>query len=129
MNYLSAGLPYSPNLSGQTSLASDDSSNPGTMFAHAFNEAQIVIARRSRFGVHWPLREFWGEWLSKYTPAIDSFVDPIIKAAVERKKNSDNGGMRQTKREKGVSDDEETLLGHLVNYTEGIRILRSEPAM
>lgn len=56
---------------------------------------------------------------------IDAFAEPIIKAAVDRKKERDAAGtglgMKDITagREKEEIDDDETLLGHLVNYTEG----------
>jgi hypothetical protein len=127
MHYLSAGLPYSPNPAEHSQLSGvgEDATNPATTFAHAFTEAQLVIARRSRFGEHWPLQEFWGEKLDPYMRIIDSFVEPIIKAAVEKKRLNDGKDLEMNsdrKADKAEIDDEETLLGHLVKYTEGEKL-------
>lgn len=53
---LAGGLPY-PYYHSTTST-SDSDAHPSTRFVHAFQEAQMITAFRSRFGSHWPLFEF-----------------------------------------------------------------------
>lgn len=117
---LSAGLPYpSYHLSTQTS---NSSTHPANVFAHAFSEALTNIAVRSRRGTNWPLAEFWTDKTEKHMTIIHDFIDPILKEAVAKKRNATASGEKTG--EVGLRDDREvldgeTLLDHLVNYTEG----------
>ncbi|EAU82482.2 cytochrome P450 monooxygenase pc-3 [Coprinopsis cinerea okayama7 len=124
---LAAGLPYphdSP-LHASTSLAA--STHPANKFALAFDEAQRLTAIRSRMGVNWPLAEFWRDRVKKEMVTINKFIDPILAAAVQRKRESGGvvgekvgvGGEREVK-------ENESLLDHLVNYTDDEKVLRDE---
>jgi hypothetical protein len=111
---LSAGLPYPGN---SPLTASHDLSHPANIFAHAFGEAQKLSSLRSRYGSAWPLVEFWKDNVKVHRDVIDKFIDPILVEAIKKKKAAmDALGMKDGERE---VKDGETLLDHLVNYTEG----------
>jgi hypothetical protein len=81
-------------------------------FSRAFGEGQSNIALRSRFGIHWPLREFWEDIVKRDRAVVDEFIDPILNEALAKKKAA-----KESVRE------EETLLDHLVKLTDGWRRL------
>lgn len=111
---LSAGLPY-PHTSPL--VATYDRSHPANVFAHAFANAQELANRRSRFGSAWPLKEFWKDKVKIQRDIINKFIDPILAEAIAKKRTmKETTGMQDGERE---VKDGETLLDHLVNYTEG----------
>ncbi|TFK35048.1 cytochrome P450 monooxygenase pc-2 [Crucibulum laeve] len=116
---LSAGLPYPHN----SSHADTSQFHPANEFAHAFSTAQSLTAWRSRFGVHWPLFEFWEDKMKKHLNVIHSFIDPIVAEAV-----SNYQSLRTAAREKFDTEvrDDQTLLENLVSSTQDPIILRDE---
>jgi hypothetical protein len=115
---LSAGLPYPYNSPLSPSYAH---SHPANVFAHAFSEAQRLSGLRGRYGSAWPLKEFWKDNVKVHRQVIDKFIDPILAEAIARKEISKDGtGLKDGERE---VKDGETLLDHLVNYTEGKSLL------
>jgi cytochrome P450 len=87
----------------------------------AFTEAQNIIAFRMRFGLHWPLAEFWEDKLRKPMGVVHDFINPIVAQAIQRKRDGET-------KLKGLERDadDETLLGNLVNSTEDPITLRDE---
>lgn len=71
----------------------------------------MITAYRSRFGSHWPLFEFWHDKMKKPMRVVHDFIDPIVAAAINRKK--------EEMRSPSLDRDDETLLENLVNSTEG----------
>jgi len=110
---LSAGLPYPYN---SPLTASYDISHPANVFAHAFGESQKLSGSRSRYGSSWPLIEFWKDNVKVHREVIDKFIDPILTEAIAKNKMAKGAFGKEGEREVG---DGETLLDHLVNYTEG----------
>ncbi|KIK16479.1 hypothetical protein PISMIDRAFT_113306 [Pisolithus microcarpus 441] len=115
---LSAGLIYPKNsLPGQNK---EYANHPSNVFARALSEAQSQAVFRSRFGTFWRLAEFWSDRIQKDMEVCHRFIDPILKDALEMKRSIKEGerstGQVCTER-KGFLED--TLLGHLVNCTEG----------
>ena len=105
------GLPYSPRVtSGGTGNRVLDKAS---LFSEAFSKAQAVAAPRTRLGKLWPLAEFWKDKTQIHMETINSFIDPILKEAVSKRKN------RPIESQKKEIRDEDTLLDHLINYTEG----------
>lgn len=104
---LSAGLPY-PKTSP---LSANRKPHRSDQFANSFMAAQSAASSRSRYGDSWPLGEFWEDKVKKQMANVYAFVDPIIKDALARKKDS----------EKLSVDDQEgdVLLTHLINVTDG----------
>jgi hypothetical protein len=111
---LSAGLAYPPSsLKSKSTTSLSHSSNT---FSEAFGKGQFLIAVRSRFGLHWPLREFWKDQAKEQRAIVDDFIEPILDEAVAKNKpaQQSNDTYKSTT---GVKDDE-TLLDHLVNFTD-----------
>jgi len=111
VNSLSAGLPYPPSVSSPDVLKGFVRDHPSNRFAHAFLEGQELTATRTRYGMHWRLREIWGDEVEKRRVVVDEFVNPIIEGARQRKE-------QVTGKEK--VEEEETFLDHLIKYTEGM---------
>ena len=57
--------------------------------------------------------EFWKDAVEEPLKVIDAFIMPLLNAALEKKAKEN----KATKSQEG--DDEETLLEHLVNLTDG----------
>lgn len=100
-------------------------------FAHAFLQAQQIIAGRERMGWTWPLTEIWGDKTNEHMHVVDAFIAPIIKDAVEKKRSTDEEkgitvvSTLDTEKKDEVSDDE-TLLDHLVKFTSDPTVLKDE---
>lgn len=112
---LAAGLPYPP--SSDRVRSESDSSNPANAFAEAFLEAQNLSATRGRYSSAWALLEILGDKVAVQMKTIDNFIQPILQSALEKKAQKKAQGELPTNG-KDVADDE-TLLGHLVNLTDG----------
>ncbi|PPQ86761.1 hypothetical protein CVT25_012406 [Psilocybe cyanescens] len=126
---LGAGLPY-PHYSPLVNTVAHD--HPANRFSKAFDEAQRVIALRSRRGVNWPLAEFWKDKVKEQMVVVNGFIEPIMRAAVERKRmlSGDSGAEKSSEKVAFNTDrevkDGESLLDHLINYTEDETVLRDE---
>ena len=70
---------------------------------------------RARFGPHWPLFEFWEDEARKNRRIVDEFIDPILHGAIAK-----NKAAKDTDSKNGKADpaEAETLLDHLVNFTD-----------
>ncbi|KII93371.1 hypothetical protein PLICRDRAFT_694556 [Plicaturopsis crispa FD-325 SS-3] len=127
VNSLSAGLPYpSSSLIPSSPDYLNNPAHPANAFAYAFAEAQFIASLRSRRGPAWPLAEFWGDKVKVQMKVVDSFIEPIVKDAISKKRaegGAKYGGADAKARE---VVDGETLLDHLVNYTEDKKILMDE---
>ncbi|KAJ7065671.1 cytochrome P450 [Mycena amicta] len=127
---LDEGLVYPHHVQVQAPTDSSKTQGEARAFAAAFQEAQTVTALRLRLGPHWPLAEFWTDRLEKPMSVVRQFLDPILREAVERKraKGVEEDVLKSAGEE--VIDREvqegESLLDHLVNYTEDYTILRDE---
>lgn len=115
---LSAGLVYPPNSPLATDVTSQN--HPANQFARAFLQAQSATSYRARFGKPWRLFEFWSDRVKKHMHVCHEFIDPILKEALSKKKALKEVGLIPEKNDKEREVLEgETLLDHLVNYTEG----------
>lgn len=86
-------------------------------FAAAFNEAQHVISDRGRTGWIWPLFEIFKDKSAEHMKVVDAFLEPILKEALSKKERRLPDG-KDTK-ENDETDEDETLLDHLVKFTSG----------
>lgn len=111
---LSASLPYPPT-SDIARVTSRGPVHPADRFAQGFLVAQEATAERNSRGSMWPLFEFWEDKVKPHMHVVDEFIDPIIGKALEDKKEKTRGLGQDNK----VSEDE-TLLSHLVNLTDGM---------
>ncbi|KAH7888187.1 cytochrome P450 [Phlebopus sp. FC_14] len=122
---LSAGLVYPPNSPLSKTVAFEN--HPANVFAHAFLEAQIATSHRGRFGPAWRLGEFWSDRVKKHMDVCYRFIDPILKEALAKKKSMKQAGLISDEPSKDIEVVEgETLLEHLVNYTEDPIVIRDE---
>ncbi|KIJ61016.1 hypothetical protein HYDPIDRAFT_97522 [Hydnomerulius pinastri MD-312] len=122
---LSAGLVYPPSSPLSKNVAFEN--HPANVFAHAFIEAQIATSYRGRFGKPWRLVEFWSDRVKKHMDVCYKFIDPILKEALAKKKALKEAGLisDQNQKDREVVEGE-TLLDHLVNYTEDLTVIRDE---
>jgi len=112
---LSAGLPYPPSCPQPASSLAHSSNT----FSQAFGKGQTLVALRARIGVYWPLAEFWRDLVNEQREIVNKFIDPILDEAVVKNK-AKKSALGDSKDTTEVKDDE-TLLDHLVNFTEGER--------
>ena len=113
---LSVGLVYPP----RSSLAADVAfeTHPANAFARAFLQAQMLTSYRERFGKSWRLFEFWSDRVRKHMQVCYTFIDPILKETLERKRSLREAILEKNPNDREVSEGK-TLLDHLVNCTEG----------
>ncbi|KAF8164800.1 cytochrome P450 monooxygenase pc-3 [Crassisporium funariophilum] len=121
---LGAGLPYPYYHALAGSSAALD--HPANRFSRAFDEAQRLSALRGRKGVNWPLSEFWQDKVAEQMVIINNFIDPILANALKRKRELGEG-----EKKAGITGDREvkdgeSLLDHLINYTDDESVLRDE---
>ncbi|KAI9572477.1 cytochrome P450 [Boletus coccyginus] len=119
---LSAGIVYPPS----SPLFNDPTflHHPANRFVHAFTESQIATASRTNYGTSWRFAEFWQDQVEKHMQVCYEFVDPIVADTLAKKQQGQpgsdvNDGM-------GTVKEGETLLEHLVHYTEDQKVLRDE---
>lgn len=117
---LAGGLPYPYYVFPNGALTDDTAEHPASRFVTAFLKAQSITAFRMRFGVHWPLSEFWEDKLKKPMKIVHDFIDPIVEQAIRYKRTMEAKGAVEKDR------DDETLLENLVNSTEDPITLRDE---
>ncbi|QRV93092.1 cytochrome P450 family protein [Ceratobasidium sp. AG-Ba] len=101
---LNAPLPY-PHITPTDTSAS---------FAAAFGRAQEMMVVRSGFGLLWPLFEMFWDRTEDDMRVIDAYVLPILREKLAEKKNI----ALMPKGDK-VEEGNDTLLDHLVQFTDG----------
>jgi len=69
---------------------------------------------RMGFGWEWPLAEFWKDQIAPLRKVVDDFTTLVLAAALEKREQD----LRQEKYV--VSDEDLTLLAHLVKHTQGM---------
>ena len=111
---LSAELPYPSTYKGHTLPT-----HPSSEFALAFSRAQEYAFPRAIYGKIWPLFEFWKDTVTAERNLTDKFIDPLIEAALQRKRNAN--GVYELDKEKG------SLLDHLVHQTDGAILKLNSP--
>ncbi|KAF7344031.1 hypothetical protein MVEN_01692600 [Mycena venus] len=90
--------------------------HPSNVYVRAFAQSQILMTERVAFSTKWPLREFWKDRVRPHRAIADAYVEPIINAALERRRRKEAVGQG----EEGKLDGEhETYLSHLVEATDG----------
>ncbi|KAI0779175.1 cytochrome P450 monooxygenase pc-2 [Irpex lacteus] len=117
---LETTLPYPWNAPPHLKVRS---SSPAEAFARAFAEAQDIISTRTRIGPIWPFYELLKDKSAEPMRVVDDYLVPILEMAVEKHKEAKKAGLEQRPEE--ISDNE-TLLDHLVKYTDDPVVLRDE---
>lgn len=113
VNSLSAPLPYAWNSSKSRPA---DKKHPSDLFSRAFNDAQIICARRSRLMDFWLLAEFFRDQTKKPVSIIYEYIDPILKEALARKASGVSKHQPFSNNEEAKPD---TLLDHLLLEVTG----------
>ncbi|KAF8905831.1 cytochrome P450 monooxygenase pc-3 [Gymnopilus junonius] len=115
---LSAGIPYPPGKENPESFKN----HPSTEFVNSFMEGQILSVERIGLGSDWPLAEFLKDKVAPMRHIIDRFVGPVLAQAQGEKLSelSDKGGLS--------SEEDTTLLAHLLRHTQDPKILKDELA-
>lgn len=110
---LSAGIIYPP----ASPLSKDPTflTHPSNLFFRAFTGSQIAAASRTNYGSSWRFAEFWQDQVQAHMKVCYEFIEPIIADILAKKHEQKRLGLDV----KGEVKESETLLEHLVNYTEG----------
>ncbi|EJF56346.1 cytochrome P450 monooxygenase pc-3 [Dichomitus squalens LYAD-421 SS1] len=120
---LDAPIPYPSTYRGPNATRADKSSvHPADRFVQAFQNGLEATAIRGRFLQSWPLFEFWGDKVEEHLAAVHEFIDPIVGEALRKKAERQRV---EEDIEKDVRDDE-TLLEHLVKFTDDGKVLKDE---
>ncbi|KAI0693151.1 cytochrome P450 [Cytidiella melzeri] len=117
---LSTTLPYAWNAPMELKIRSK---SPAEDFANAFAEAQEAIAGRSRIGPIWPWYELFKDKTAEPMRVVNAYLMPILESALERHKAAKKAG---TGGVAGEILDDDTLLDHLVKYTDDPVVIRDE---
>lgn len=113
---LDAPLPVPSKFAQPESASAAAGEHPADRFVNAFQKALEETAVRGRYLQSWPLLEVRKDRVKKYLGAVDEFIDPIVDEALRKKAAA--GADVEKEKEREVRDDE-TLLEHLVKYTDG----------
>lgn len=95
-------------------------------FTGAFADAQMSIAERLRMGIIWPLSEIRQDQTKRHMEIVNAFLDPILAEALRKKQERKN--LVDTHPEIPDAqeiEEDETLLDHLVRFTDGWYIFLS----
>ncbi|TBU32981.1 cytochrome P450 monooxygenase pc-2 [Dichomitus squalens] len=114
---LKSDLPYAYN--DPLALGIVRSQSAADRFSAAFAAAQEVIAMRSRIGWTWRLKELWTDASKEHMKVVDEYLQPILEDAIRKNRNSTGKGQAE-------ADENETLLDHLVKYTDDFNVLHDE---
>ncbi|EJF62809.1 cytochrome P450 monooxygenase pc-2 [Dichomitus squalens LYAD-421 SS1] len=114
---LKSDLPYAYN--DPLALGIVRSQSAADRFSAAFAAAQEVIAMRSRIGWTWRLKELWTDASKEHMKVVDEYLQPILEDAIRKNRNSNGKGQAE-------ADENETLLDHLVKYTDDFNVLHDE---
>ncbi|KAH9849449.1 cytochrome P450 [Lenzites betulinus] len=122
-----APIPFS-GVSPDVGATSPAGMHPADVFVSAFQGALEATATRGRFLQSWPLFEFWGDKVKRHLKAVDEFIDPIVgdmlRAKAEAKTTGVGGAEAETN--KDHVEDDETLLEHLVKFTDDPKMIKDE---
>ena len=111
---LSADLPYPSTYRGPNRRRE----HPSDRFALAITKAMEYTFPRIVYGEFWWLVDFWEDTVATQRAITHEFIDPIIHAALER---------RKVATESDEVQGEGTLLDHLVKQTDGEDLLIQQP--
>ena len=124
VNSLDAGLVY-PEGHSFEGMPHSSVESVAEKFARAFSAAQWEVSLRGFLEDLWPLEEMWEDRTKKHMDVVDAYIEPILREALERKAKLGEGFGENSvfsEKEKGDEHDigeDETLLDHLVKYTDG----------
>ncbi|KAI0723090.1 cytochrome P450 monooxygenase pc-2 [Earliella scabrosa] len=97
-------------------------------FAEAFMGAQYAIAMRLRKGWSWRFEELHKDTSAEHMKIVDAYIQPILEEAL-RKNRAASGKEKRGGGAEGAEaeiDENETLLDHLVKFTDDPVVLHDE---
>ncbi|KAF8150435.1 cytochrome P450 [Mycena galopus ATCC 62051] len=112
--------PYPHNASAALRLCDDSPrAQAANTFTEAYGQAMHQISLRQRLGWAWPLFEIFADKTAKPMEVVTKYIDPIIEAALDKKKMAE---------EKGVvhSSEDSCLLDELMKSTSDPKLLKDE---
>ncbi|KAJ7694542.1 cytochrome P450 [Mycena rosella] len=110
---LKANIPYAHNVAFPPPQSSAAGAQTANTFIEAFNESMQIVAERAHLGHIWPLFEIFEDKSAAPMKVVSAFLDPIIAAAVERKRVAEAVGTEKN------DTEGKTLLDELLNSTSG----------
>ncbi|GAB1522864.1 Protein kinase alk2 [Rhizoctonia solani] len=99
-------------------------------FAAAFGRAQESLTHRLALGHLWSWMELFWDRTKQDMDVIDAYITPLLRQKLDRKRIS--GLNRNSKAEfenistDGMEEAEDTLLDHLVQFTDDISVIKDE---
>ncbi|KAF7352323.1 hypothetical protein MVEN_01196000 [Mycena venus] len=113
---MSAGLVYPES----SPLASSPAfvNHPSNTYVRAFTYGQLLMTKRGVFSTKWPLLEMWKDRVKPHRETADTYIEPILDAALERKK------AKERDLEDGKRDEGATFLSHLVEATDNKEVIK-----
>ena len=95
-------------------------------FPAAFAAAQRAVSERPRVGWMWPVKEVFRSATDEHMAVVDAFIEPILREALRKKEERAGAGLGGGDFDDKESQEDETLLDHLVKQTSDPRILHDE---
>ncbi|KAF7370097.1 Cytochrome P450 monooxygenase [Mycena sanguinolenta] len=111
---LKTNLPYLHNVVSPPAQSNTREANAATKFMDAFNLVMMRISEREVVGPLWPVLEIFGDKTAGPMRDMSEYLDPIIHAAMEKKRLSGQ-------KEKGGDSEELSLLDDLLDTTSAGR--------
>ncbi|KAF8308485.1 cytochrome P450 monooxygenase CYP63 [Clavulina sp. PMI_390] len=115
--------PGQATMGAKGSSVTESQRNAYTDFVNAFEWFQVAIAPRSSRGILWPLWEWSKNVADEPNEVITSWVRPLVERALENKKNREKAGDAS---EEKMGTDEGSLLEHIAESTEDVKLVRDE---
>lgn len=112
---LKANLPYPHNAASPPPQSTSAAAQAAIKFTDAFSAAMVRVSEREVLGRIWPLFEIFSDKTAAPMKAISEYLDPIIHAAMEKKRLA---GPKEKMDEDGEGL---SLLDDLLNTTSGAR--------
>ncbi|KAG8696614.1 hypothetical protein FRC08_007036 [Ceratobasidium sp. 394] len=97
-------------------LAAEETPNPSVGFAKAFMRVQEKVLKRFMLANAWPYFEMFWDRTGEEMRVIDGYVEPILRAKLERKGRGELSG----------EGEGETLLDYLVQHTDDEKVIKDE---
>lgn len=116
---LKANIPYAHNVAfpPPPQSNSDQAAETANRFIEAFSKSMFYIAEREHLGIVWPLYEMFCDKTKAPMKIVSAYLDPIISAAVEKKRAAEMLKLKTARLEGEV--EAETLLDELLRSTSG----------
>ncbi|KAF8308490.1 cytochrome P450 [Clavulina sp. PMI_390] len=115
--------PGKSTLGAKGSSVPDSQRNAYSDFVNAFESFQVVIAPRVSRGALWPLWEWSKNVAEEPNAVITSWIRPLIERTLDAKKAREKAGEDRAKK---MRMEEGSLLEHIAESTEDVKLVRDE---